>query len=517
MTVTIVITAYNHAHFLDEAIDSVRAQTRPVDEVIVVDDGSDDNPAAVVERYAGVKLVRQPNLGLAAARNTGLHAATGTYIGFLDADDRLRPTMVEVNLRALERDPDLAFVYGAYAFVDEAGRQLSEVALCGPGIDPYAGYLSSNLVGMHGTVLYRREFVLDEGGFDTSLPAVEDYDLYLRLARKHGVAAQDEVLADYRRHGNNMSNDLAFMLEAVLAVHDRHRTAAASRPDWQDAFRRGRESWQAYYVRKQVAQLARARTRSDMTEEIGRTLRVARLAPKATGRALLGRLKRKVLAKRRRKIDFGDLRRTSPVSSVFGYDRGKPVDRHYIEAFLEANRADVRGRVLEIGDGVYTRRFGGDRVERSDVLNRYEGHPGTTFVGDLCDGENLPSDAFDAIVLTQTLHLLFDMPKAVETLWRVLKPGGTLLVTVPWISSIDRGEWGGDWCWSISPKALEHLLSGPFPPGSTGVRCYGNVLSATAFLYGLAEHELSQAELDVHDAFCPVLVAGRAVKPLAYG
>ena len=148
------------------------------------------------------------------------------------------------------------------------------------------------------------------------------------------------------------------------------------------------------------------------------------------------------------------------------------------------------------------------------MLNRYEGHPETTFVGDLCDGSNLPSDAFDCIVLTQTLHLLFDMPKAVATLWRVLRPGGVLLVTVPWISSIDRGEWGGDWYWSISPKALTRLLSGPFPSEGATVRSYGNVLSAAAFIYGLAEQELSPAELDVHDPFCPVLVAGRAVKPL---
>jgi SAM-dependent methyltransferase len=197
---------------------------------------------------------------------------------------------------------------------------------------------------------------------------------------------------------------------------------------------------------------------------------------------------------------------------VFGYDRGKPVDRHYIEAFLEANREDVRGRVLEIGDAAYTRRYGGARVERADVLNRYEGHPETTFLGDLCDGSNLPSDTFDCIVLTQTLHLLFDMPKAVATLWRVLKPGGVLLVTVPWISSIDRGEWSEDWYWSISSRALNRLLNGPFLPDDVDVRPYGNVLSATAFIYGLAEHELARAEFDVHDPFCPVLVAGRAIK-----
>ena len=246
---------------------------------------------------------------------------------------------------------------------------------------------------------------------------MEDYDLYLRLARKHSVAARDEVLADYRRHSSNMSNNLSFMLETVLAVHNRHRAAAAGRRDWQDAFQRGRDEWRGYYVGKQINQLARARTRSDVAREMGRTLRVARVAPQATGRALLGHLKRKVRATRRGGIDFGDLRRTSPVSSVFGYDHGNPVDRYYIEAFLEANRAYVGGRVLEIGDSAYTRRFGGGRVARSDVLNRYEGHPETTFAGDLCDGAKLPSEAFDCIVLTQTLHLLFDMPKAVETLF----------------------------------------------------------------------------------------------------
>ena len=139
MTVTIVITTYNHARYLDQALDSVKAQTTPVDEVIVVDDGSDDDPAAVCGRYPWVRFIRQHNQGLAAARNTGLNAATGTFIGFLDADDRLRPTMVEGNLGQLESNPGLAFVYGAYALVDEAGRLLSEVPLRAPGPDAYAG------------------------------------------------------------------------------------------------------------------------------------------------------------------------------------------------------------------------------------------------------------------------------------------------------------------------------------------------------------------------------------------
>jgi SAM-dependent methyltransferase len=211
-------------------------------------------------------------------------------------------------------------------------------------------------------------------------------------------------------------------------------------------------------------------------------------------------------------VRFGDLQRTSPISKEFGFDRGKPVDRRYIEVFLASRSSDIRGRVLEIGDNEYTRRFGGDGVTKSDVLNRYQGHPSTTFVGDLADGENIPSDTFDCIVLTQTLHLLFELEGAVATLWRILKPAGTLLVTVPWVSPIDRGEWGDSWYWSLTPAALRRLLSDRFGPDNVDVTHYGNVYAATAFLYGLAEHELRAEDLDVHDPHCPVIVAGRARK-----
>jgi glycosyltransferase involved in cell wall biosynthesis len=525
MTVTIVITTYNHAQFLDDAIESVKAQTVSVDEIIVVDDGSQDDPAAVVRRHPEVRLIAQPNQGLSAARNTGLHAAHSEFIAFLDADDRLQPRMVETNLRQFKANPDCAFVYGTWAYVDEAGQLMREIPLRALGSDAYAALLRGNLIGMHGTVLYRRALLLEEGGFDASLRASEDYDIYLRLARRYPVAAADAVLAEYRRHGENMSKNFAMMLEATLDVHDRHRAAAATRREWQDAFSKGRADWKRYYVSKQVVQLMYPRSRTEIAAEVRETLRMARIAPLTTGREVLRHLMRKLFRLPRRlmrklcrllrgrSVDFGDLRRTFPISKDFGYDRGKPVDRRYIEAFLDANRTDVRGRVLEIGDSDYTRRFGGDRVERADVLNRYDGHPETTFVSDLCDGANLPSDAFDCVVLTQTLHFIFDMPAAVATLWRILRPGGVLLVTVPWVSSIDRDESSGwDWYWSISPKALRRLLCGPFSEDDIEVRSYGNVMSATAFIYGLAEHELRPEELDVNDPFCPVIVAGRALK-----
>jgi len=254
------------------------------------------------------------------------------------------------------------------------------------------------------------------------------------------------------------------------------------------------------------------RSRSALPGQLWNTAKIAWIAPRTairTARALFGRWRRG--RKLRKRVRFGDLQRTSPVSKQFGFDRGKPVDRRYIEAFLAANASDIRGRVLEIGDNEYTRRFG-DGVTTSDVLNRFEGHPSTTFVGDLAEGENIPSDTFDCIVLTQTLHLLFEVEGAVATLWRILKPGGILLVTVPWVSPIDRGEWGDSWYWSLTPAGLRRLLSDRFGAGNVDVTNYGNVYAATAFLYGLAEHELKAEDLDVHDPHCPVIVAGRACK-----
>jgi SAM-dependent methyltransferase len=131
------------------------------------------------------------------------------------------------------------------------------------------------------------------------------------------------------------------------------------------------------------------------------------------------------------RVRLGDLRRVTPLSRAFGFDRGQPVDRHYIEAFLARNAADIRGRVLEVGDAEYTTRFGGPRVTRSDVLHVSEGTPNATIVADLARGEAIPSASFDCVILTQTLHLVYDARAAIATLRRILAPGGTCLVTVP--------------------------------------------------------------------------------------
>jgi SAM-dependent methyltransferase len=213
------------------------------------------------------------------------------------------------------------------------------------------------------------------------------------------------------------------------------------------------------------------------------------------------------------RIDWGDLRSTKPISRWFGYERGLPIDRYYIEGFLAAHASDVRGCVLEVGDDSYTRRFGGERVAVRDVLHVSADAPGATIVGDLASAHHIPSDRFDCIILTQTLHLIWDVPAAIRTLYRILAPGGVLLATVPGISPIDRGEWRDRWYWSFTRQSLTRLFAEHFPSTDIGVQQHGNALSATAFLQGVATRELRPAELDVLDDAFPVTVAVRAVKP----
>jgi SAM-dependent methyltransferase len=212
-------------------------------------------------------------------------------------------------------------------------------------------------------------------------------------------------------------------------------------------------------------------------------------------------------------VMFGDFRRTRPIASDFGYGRGGPVDRYYIEAFLLRHRHDVRGRVLEIGDDTYTRRFGEDRVTRADVLH-IDKAASATFTGDISDGSFLPDATFDCIILTQTLHLVYDFQAALRNLRRALSPGGVLLVTVPGISNIDRGEWGASWYFAFTHHSLQRMAEHIFEGFDVEVTSYGNVLAAVAFLHGLSSQELSHRELDDGDLEYSVIHAVRLMKPL---
>ncbi len=213
-------------------------------------------------------------------------------------------------------------------------------------------------------------------------------------------------------------------------------------------------------------------------------------------------------------VEFGDLRRTEPISAEWGFDRGRPIDRYYIEQFLTERRTDIKGRALEIGSAKYTRQFGGERVTDIDVLHVAEQNPEVTIIGDLSDGSNIPANHFDCIILTQTLQTIFDLPRVVETLFRILKPGGVVLATAPGISQISRYDmdnWG--YYWSFTSASLQKLFETRFPAAMVQVTSHGNVLSSIAFLHGLAQEELSKEELEYTHPDYQMLITVRAEKP----
>lgn len=213
-------------------------------------------------------------------------------------------------------------------------------------------------------------------------------------------------------------------------------------------------------------------------------------------------------------IDFGDFRRVTPISPIFGMDRGQPIDRYYIERFLADHSDDIRGRALELGDAFYINKFGGDRVDIVDVLHVTEGSPEATIVADLTDAEHIPSDHFDCIIFTQSLQMIYDLKAALRTLYRILKPGGVLLLTTHGISKIGRRLGRDDWgeYWHLTTQSTQALFDEIFTGANTEIESCGNVLAATAFLHGLASEELTTAELDHVDPDFEVIVTVRAKK-----
>jgi glycosyltransferase involved in cell wall biosynthesis/SAM-dependent methyltransferase len=528
-TVAVVITTYNHSLFLGDAIQSVLAQTKPPKEFIVVDDGSTDNPAAVVAGYPRIRLIQQSNQGLAAARNTGMEAATADMIIFLDADDRLLPIAIEAGLACYTGAPESGFVYGGHRRVGENGRPAGFDHYHAISSNPYRDFLRGNLVGMHAAVMYRRDRLMEAGGFDTDLSRCEDYDALLRMVARHPVASHPHVIAEYRRHHDNMSHDHLAMLKSALLVHGRQRSRAVKDAETAAAWKRGRSEWRRFYGDR-ILRAGQSKWGRDhqLVTAIVTVARVALISPGSLvslGRSKIKRLLPTIIIRRlnwlqgRRSVpapgsvDFGDLGRTRPISDRFGFDRGTPIDRYYIEAFLSRNSGDIRGRVLEIGDATYTCKFGGAKVNMSDVLHVHPGNPKATIVGDISVPGTLPGGAFDCLLLTQTLHLIYDMRAAVVEMKRALKPGGAVLVTVPGLSQIDRGEWGAAWFWSLTPAAARRLFGDVFGTAYVQVESHGNVFAATAFLQGVATEEVDHNKLDVRDDAYPLIVAVHARKP----
>jgi SAM-dependent methyltransferase len=210
-------------------------------------------------------------------------------------------------------------------------------------------------------------------------------------------------------------------------------------------------------------------------------------------------------------VRWGSLRRTTPFSRSWGYERGTPIDRVYIEDFLTTHAGDVRGACLEILNADYTNRFGAARVTSVDILDIDPANTAATIVADLGERDSLPAERFDCIIFTQTLHLILDMETALANVWRALSPGGALLLTVPALGRHEARKGFHSDRWRVTKTGLEWLLTG-LSNGRAEITSYGNVLSCAAFLYGVAAEELRPEELRSFDREFPLIVAARVVK-----
>ena len=216
--VTVVIPCYNQAHFLGEAIESVLSQSYKRFEIVVVDDGSTDDTSEVATRYPRVRCIRQENQGLSGARNTGIGHARGEYLVFLDADDRLLPEALEAGVRELGAHPECAFVSGRCNNIGPDGSPLKDPPRLHVEGDHYLALLRRCYIWPPAVVMFRRWVFEAVGGFDTSLRSSEDYDMYLRIARRFPVCNHKGAIVEYRHHGASMTRNLPRMLSHSVGV-----------------------------------------------------------------------------------------------------------------------------------------------------------------------------------------------------------------------------------------------------------------------------------------------------------
>lgn len=265
--VSVVITCYNQAHFLTDSIESVLGQTYPRHEIIVVDDGSTDNPKSVTEKYPIERFIRQDTQGVAAARNAGWRESRGEFLVFLDADDRLLPHALQTSYNSLQAHPRHGLVFGHGRLIGPTGDELLPNPL--PVVATAGGYeqlLERNPMAFPALVMFRRSAVESVGGFSsvvngTRIDNASDYDLYLRVAHRFPIQCHSETIAEWRQHGSNTSRNSAMMLRTAVAVLKAQQPLIAKDPAYRAARKVGLKRVRGHYGEQLVAEL-RAEGRS---------------------------------------------------------------------------------------------------------------------------------------------------------------------------------------------------------------------------------------------------------------
>ncbi len=521
--VSVIINFLNEGSFIEEAIESVFGQTYDNWELLLIDDGSTDIGTEIAKKYekrfpARVRYLEHnehQNKGTSASRNLGIAHACGEFIAFLDGDDVWLPDKLERQVATLKYHPEAAMVYGPAQIwrswpgntANKRSNTLQELGvprdtLFMPlGLIPF--YLKNDgITPCTCAILVRSKTVRRVGGFDEAFPGMyDDQVFYIKLCLEAPVFVSGECTSKYRRHSDSMCS--------VAFKEGEYHRARLQFLDWIEAF----------LMRKRIRNIEVWLTlkRELIPYRYQRIYRLILFANNVTrkGKGLFkamvtGPIKENITQRvkvLRNRIRFAT--QLKPLSEKWGFDRGFPIHRYYLEQFLREVSVDIRGHCLEFQEDSYTSRFGGAAVTKLDILNIDNSRPLATIIADLTAPNDIPSNYFDCIICTHVLHIIYEFDKAITELHRILKPGGILLVAVPHISmcSPQIHEF-----WRFTPDGLRSILAEEFHGGNIVVKAFGNSLTAAGELRGLVVHEFTKGELDCHDPRFPVEVCARAQK-----
>lgn len=199
-----------------------------------------------------------------------------------------------------------------------------------------------------------------------------------------------------------------------------------------------------------------------------------------------------------------------PISQVYGLDRGSAIDRYYIKKFLSGNKNFIKGHCLEILNGDYLRKFGEDRVIKIDVLDIDKENKKANIICDLRDAFIIPDNTYNCIVLTQTIHFIDDFDAVISECFRILKPGGAVLATLPSLSRLDPVAGIDNDYWRFTKNSARYIFSKKF--NNVDIVSFGNLLAGVNFLMGISKEEMRQKDLDYVDESFSCLIGVRAIK-----
>lgn len=229
--VSIIIPAYNPGDLIDVAAESVIGQTYEDWELVIVDDGGSEDLSRLSEKHPAIRVIRQPNRGTSAARNTGVLRSSGELIAFLDQDDFWLSSKLMRQVEAMDNDKSIGLCYTNFFIVDD--RNGTSTKGYSSPMTSYVDLLEKNGGPCLSTVLVRRDCLMVSGLFDPFYPGIQDYDLFLKIAAFYPLKYLPSCEVSYRLHGGNVSGDYKLIYNEIVNVAEKHRIRAEHQKNWE--------------------------------------------------------------------------------------------------------------------------------------------------------------------------------------------------------------------------------------------------------------------------------------------